>query len=159
MLPLSVVLLALVAAVLWGIEPVAQKWVLHHGIGIEGETYLFIAGFSLCLVWLIMVICNRKKIIADFSNPAMRDPRKLAMILMVSLLGFTALYITVKLIKHHPAPAITVITAVYPIFTLILAKIILHEKFNMQEVFGVLLATAGIMLIVRKTADHYRNVV
>jgi uncharacterized membrane protein len=52
-------------------------------------------------------------------------------------------------IKRGDAAIIVTLSAIYPVFTLLLSPLILQEKLSLTHAIGVLLVTLGVLLVTR----------
>jgi uncharacterized membrane protein len=52
-------------------------------------------------------------------------------------------------IKRGDAATIVTLSAIYPVFTVLLSPLILQETISLTHVLGVLLVTLGVMLVAR----------
>ncbi|MFZ5646652.1 MAG: EamA family transporter [Bacillota bacterium] len=141
MLTLSL-MLAFFAMVCWGVAPVFSKLGL---VKADPFLALTVRSFSVTVILFISGLALGK-----FSGMDLSDKKSYLFIVMegilAALLGQLAYYYAQKL---GDISRVTPIVAAFPIITVILAVLVLGEKFTWSKLMGTLLIVSGIILIKR----------
>lgn len=128
---------ALLAAVLWGIVPILDRYALQ-----ETPTYPAIAirAFG-ALVAILMISLGLRSFEVNFS--------KAEVLLLISgaISGAFAMILYFEAMKSIGASKSVAITAVYPMITALLSSIFLAETLSPRVVLGILLIIVGIILV------------
>lgn len=135
-------LVAMFISLMWGISPIIYKHVLksldtYSLIALQGAFY--IALYTLYLVFMKKHISQKR---ATFT------PKVIAWVGVAAIFGMilpTVLFFAI--LKNHDSHIITALTYSSPMFTLLIAYFILHEKVTLMSFLGVVLIVAGIMCI------------
>lgn len=141
MFTLSLVL-ALLAMVCWGVAPVFSKLGL---VKADPFLALTVRSFSVSAILFIVGLALGK-----FSGVNFSDKKSYLFIVLegvlAALLGQLAYYYAQKL---GDISRVTPIVAAFPIITVILAVLVLGEKFTWSKLAGTVLIISGIILIKR----------
>lgn len=141
MLTLSVIL-AILAMICWGAAPVFSKLGL-----VKADPFLALAvrSFSVTVILFITGLT-----LGRFSNLDLADKKSYLFIviegILAALLGQLAYYYAQKL---GDISRVTPIVAAFPVVTVILAILILGEKFTWSKIIGTILIISGILVIKR----------
>ncbi len=71
--------------------------------------------------------------------------------ILTGIFGTVGLYFFFCAVKTGPISVISALTALYPVVTVVLAVIVLHERLELKQVLGVLLALAAAVLLSTKS--------
>lgn len=134
---------AALVAVLWGISPIVHKLVLQHVSGsfillISAITY-FISVLAYIFVW------KMKEVYSDFKTGSVYVP----ILAITTFLGFFLTnLIYLYAVKHAPnINIVVIITALYPVITLIIASLWLKESLSISGFLGFMLIVCGVTLM------------
>ena len=133
------IILALLSAIAWGCWGVFSK--LSTNQGVPPTTLAFL---SSC-VSLIVVVGSY----AWQRFPAAPTPAGTFFELLSGLCGSIGLLCFSMAIKRGDAAMIVTLSAIYPVFTLLLSPFLLQEKISLTHALGVLLVTLGVILVAR----------
>ncbi len=134
------VLLALVVALLWSISPIVHKSILSAGI--SRETVLVLTGLLYFPCILAYGLIYHKRIITDI--PKITKTQWALLICLTVMSGLIGNILYFWLLKHNDSYVVTALAFCSPIFTLVLAYWLLHEKITPVSVIGVLLIVLGV---------------
>ncbi|MBN2406260.1 MAG: EamA family transporter [Elusimicrobia bacterium] len=137
---LSVIILLLITALLWGSTPVIEKVALQTTDPLVGLTIrsVFIAAI------LALVCAVSGKWPAVFSTP-LRDKFFFGLSgFMAGLLGMFTYYLALRV---SPSSRVVPIAAAYPLFAAVLGAIFLREEVTLVRVLGTVFIVAGVWLV------------
>jgi uncharacterized membrane protein len=141
---------AALVAVIWGVSPIVHRLVLKHVSGsfillISAITY-FIAVFAYVFIW------KRQEVYGDFKNGGVVYVPLLA---LTTFLGFFLTnLIYLYAVKYAPnINIVVIITALYPVITLIIASLWLKEYLSVMGLIGFALIVCGVTLMLY-TSKH-----
>lgn len=136
--PLGVVLvLALVGGVMWGFSTVALSYAPED----SGMVPVFLAGFTAFALMALIVLATRKKMVAAYASDALAPS-----IWSGVLFGVANLFIITAL-RFGSLSLVGLLTALYPLATVFLARFILKEQIGKVQWFGIGLAVAAAALL------------
>ena len=136
--PLGVVLvLALVGGVMWGFSTVALSYAPED----SGMVPVFLAGFTAFALMALIVLAARKKMVAAYASDALAPS-----IWSGVLFGVANLFIITAL-RFGSLSLVGLLTALYPLATVFLARFILKEQIGKVQWFGIGLAVAAAALL------------
>lgn len=149
-------LAATLVAVLWGISPIVHKHVLQH---VSGSFILLISAITyLISVFAYIYIWKTKEVYNDFKNGGVVYVPLLA---LTTFLGFFLTnLIYLYAVKYAPnINIVVVITALYPVITLIIASLWLKEYLSVMGLIGFALIVCGVtlMLLSSKHVNTHKN--
>jgi drug/metabolite transporter (DMT)-like permease len=133
---------AMLVSFLWGLSPIAYKHVLEY---IDPMTLIAIQGALYGIAFLLFVIFFRKDLKHKLSTVSKR-----VFTIMFFAVIFTMIIpmvIFFYLLQKHDSYIITALTYSSPIFTLILAYLLLKEDIAPVGILGVLLVVVGVVLV------------
>ena len=133
------VVLALLSAVAWGCWGVFSK--LSTNRGMSPTTLAFL---SSCVSFIVVVGSY-----AWQRFPAAPTPAGIFFALLSGLCGAIGLLCFSIAIKRGDAAIIVTLSAIYPVFTLLLSPFLLQEQLSLTHAVGVLLVTLGVILVAR----------
>ena len=134
--------IALIASFLWGISPIINKIVLKT---IDPRLIMILSSFFYMLCIIIFSIYNWKSLKIEAKK---LDRRSIMLIAISSIIGsFVATLLFFYLLKDNDSYIVTALTFSSPVFTLLLAYLILKEKITMIGLTGVLMIFGGILCI------------
>lgn len=133
------VFFALLSAFMWGSAPVIFK------LGLKGEISplvgILIHNLTATIFALIAVLILRENL---FNHPI----RELGMVALGGFVsGFLGLLVYYKAIKVGEVSIVAPIASSSPLFSVLLAVLILGESLTLQKVLGALLIILGIVLL------------
>src|SRR5262249_17311578 len=127
------IIFALLSAVAWGCWGVFSK--LSTNRGMPATTLAFL---SSCVSFLVVMGSY-----AWQRFPATPSPASLLFALLSGLCGSIGLLCFSVAIKRGDAALIVTLSAIYPVFTLLLSPFLLQEQLSLTHAVGVLLVTLG----------------
>jgi bacterial/archaeal transporter family protein len=127
---------SLLALVLWGLWGVFSKiaathlpsWVIFL---VEIWVYLVVGGF----IWGLL------------RTPVAWTVPGAAAAVAAGLAGGFALFFFLKALASGPAGVVVPLTSLYPVVTVLLGLIFLHEGLNLRHLTGIILAAAAVWLL------------
>jgi uncharacterized membrane protein len=136
------IIVALFIALLWGIQPLLQKNLLHD---ISTHTILVLSNliFTVCLV--IYAYLYRQIILDDFEK--LKTEHWKLLIFSAVICSFLSTIIYYDLIKTHKPSIITALTYSAPIFTMLLGEYFLKETATVNAKFGIVLVVLGLSMM------------
>jgi drug/metabolite transporter (DMT)-like permease len=117
---MEIILLAIIIAIIWGINPVLQKKLLNE---LSFETVFVISGILYFFALMIYLIINRDKI--EFEKI---DGNKMKIFIAIMLFTIFSTILYFYLLKKDKSSNIIILTSIYPLFTVIFANAILGEE-------------------------------
>ena len=132
---------ALVTALLWGFAPVFEKTGLSGRI----DPYLgvVIRSVSIAIIGLSGLLIMGKA--AEFKGV---DLKSAAILIAGGLFaGFFGQFTYYSALKTGDASVVVPIAAAYPLITLIISVIFLHEAFTLSKAAGIVMIVGGIVLL------------
>jgi drug/metabolite transporter (DMT)-like permease len=96
------------------------------------------------LVGLVLVVPYGAHAYARVGVPSGRD---LALIVGVGVVGGVAGLLFLAATGHGQLAIVAVVTSLYPAFTVVLARVFLHERWSHTQVAGLAVAAAAIVLV------------
>jgi len=137
---MTVTLLALLVAAVWGIAPIFEKLSLARVSPFTALTIRFM--FTTGIVVVISLVSGRFK---DIKNV---DPMSLLWICLGGIIGgVIGLLLYFVALKQGMVTRVIPITATFPLFTAFYAYLFLHEQLTAIRVAGILLVVLGVVLI------------
>ncbi|MEY4398290.1 MAG: hypothetical protein RLZ53_866 [Actinomycetota bacterium] len=136
--PLSVVLtLALAGGVMWGFSTVALSYAPER----SGMVPVVVAGFTAFALMALIVLATRKKMTQAYTSDALAPS-----IWSGVLFGVANLFIITAL-RYGSLSLVGLLTALYPLATVFLARFILKEQIGRVQWFGIGLAVLAAALL------------
>lgn len=134
--------LSVFVALLWAIGGIFQK----QALSVISPTTLLVLG---CIIYTPLVflygLYYRKHVIYEVKQ---LTPYLIGVITMfVALSMFYSIVLYYKLLQKHDVHKVTAVTFISPIFTLLLASLVLGERITLKSVVGVLLIVGGVVCI------------
>jgi bacterial/archaeal transporter family protein len=127
---------AIVVLVAWGIAGLLQKLSTNH-LSAETALVCMVVGFFLLDPWLY-----------PHESLLMYSSRSLVFALLSALLNALGGWAILAAMKQGGKASIVVpFTALYPLVTVSLAPLLLHESISRQQGFGVVCALAAVVLL------------
>lgn len=137
---MTVTLLALLVAAIWGIAPIFEKLSLARVSPFTALTIRFM--FTTGIVVVFSLVSGKFR---DIKNV---DPMSLLWICLGGLVGgVIGLLIYFVALKQGAATRIVPITATFPLFTAFYAYLFLNEQITATRVAGIVLVVFGVVLI------------
>ncbi len=133
------VILALLSAIAWAFWGVFSKLSTNHGM--PPATLAFLAS---CVSFVVVVGSY-----AWQRFPAAPTPASILFAVLSGLCGPIGLLFFSMAIKRGDAAIIVTLSAIYPVFALLLSPFLLQEKISLTHAVGVLLVTLGVILVAR----------
>ena len=137
-----IIILALVISFLWGIPPVAHKYLLTK---YNWTTIMLLSGSVFLTLVAILSLSKRREIIADLTKISLKDA-----FILVSLPLFTvfiAQIIYYYILKDHESSIISALIYSSPVFTLIFAYLFSKERLDIYGLSGIFAIVMGVVLI------------
>lgn len=142
MIPVNAIVLGLAVAFLWGVSPILHKNLLKD----MSRHSLMVFGSVIYTICICIYAYNHKQVISeDFGNISQKSI--VMLVLSSGICGFLASLWYYQLMRDHPSHIVTALTYSSPIFTLLLAELLLKEHSDTYSRIGILLITAGIVVL------------
>jgi drug/metabolite transporter (DMT)-like permease len=136
--PLSVVLvLSLVGGVMWGLSTVALSYAPEN----SGMVPVFIAGCTAFALMALIVLAKRKKMDQAYA------PDALAPSVWSGVLFGVANLLIITALRYGTLSLVGLLTALYPLATVFLARFILKEQIVRMQWFGIAFAVMAAALL------------
>jgi drug/metabolite transporter (DMT)-like permease len=133
--------------IIWGIEPLVNKYFLKH---ISISTLMLIISIFYLICVMIIAYKNKNKLKTDLIK--LRNYKSLILLIAIATILFmTANYGYLYLVNNQKAAIVAILTAIYPIITLILGYKYFNETLTKYEFIGFMLVLLGIFFI------NYKN--
>ncbi len=133
-------LLALVAALLWGIAPLMDKYVVSTGVSPILANLIRVAGALIFLAIITIAVKDLSSAKLTFKN--------VAYLLIAGIIASgVAMIIYFQALKISQASKVVPITSIYPLFTVIFSALILGENVSLKVVIGAVLIVVGLALV------------
>ncbi len=133
-------ILALLAALLWGIAPIFDKIVVSSGVSPYTANLIrafgAIAFLTLAVLWL-----------RQFDLSAYTGKNLIYLLTAGALGGGLAMILYYIALKFTQASKVVPLTSIYPLFTVIFSAIALGENISPKVVVGTILIILGVMLV------------
>ncbi|MCS7122308.1 MAG: DMT family transporter [Archaeoglobaceae archaeon] len=129
-------LLALIAAILWGLAPIFDKLALQTGVSI------YVANFVRLLSAVLITFVFAAKYNFNISLNA-----TFYLIIAGTIGGVVAMLLYYSALSTSETAKVVAITASYPLFTALFAYILLGEEISFKTLLGILLVFLGILLL------------
>lgn len=146
---MDIIVTSLFVAFLWGLTPIIHKHVLNT---IDPLLVFVLSGIVFGVGAIILLFVNRDGSLVDKFRST--DTVALAWIVAAQLVTMFATMLYLQLLQKHHSYVVTALTYSSPVFTLILAYLILNEKVSIAGAMGVLLIVAGIALLAFNERGH-----
>lgn len=141
---LGVLAASLLVAVCWSISPVVYKHVLesvHQSSVIFASAVIY---FMLALIYFF--IANAKKNIMKDVDKLMQT-NILGWLVLANLTVFIGQIIYVYALDNHKSYVVTALAFTSPLFTLLLAWLLLKEEVSLRAIIGVITIVVGVILV------------
>jgi drug/metabolite transporter (DMT)-like permease len=133
--------------IIWGIEPLVNKFFLKN---ISISTLMLIISIFYLICVMIIAYKNKNKLKTDLIK--LRNYKSLILLIaLATILFMTANYGYLYLVNNQKAAIVAILTAIYPIITLILGYKYFNETLTKYEFIGFMLVLLGIFFI------NYKN--
>ncbi len=133
-------LLALVAALLWGIAPLMDKYVVSTGVSPILANLIRVAGALIFLAIITIAVKDLSSAKLTFKN--------VAYLLIAGIIASgVAMIIYFQALKISQASKVVPITSIYPLFTVIFSALILGENVSLKVVIGAVMIVVGLALV------------
>lgn len=136
------IVLALIAAIFFGISEIIKKKVLKKETAYEYLTLLYIFCFLIILPFYKNLSLNLSPLI-------------LLMIFVRSFLFVIAVIFITKALKHLPISTVSPLSSIGPIFAVILGFLILNERIGIIQITGIIIIIIGAYIL--KSDGHIKN--
>jgi transporter family protein len=133
------VIFALLCAVAWAFWGMFSKLSTNHGV--PSTTLAFL---STCASFVVIVGTY-----AWQRFPTAPTAAGILCALMSGVCGAIGMLFFSIAIKRGEAAIIVTLSAIYPLFIVLLGPLILQEKLSLSHIIGVLLVTVGVILVAR----------
>lgn len=137
----------IIVNLVWGLEPLVNKYILKH---INIYTLMLIISI-IYLVFLLFFAYRNKNILKKDLIKIKNYKLLLLFILFASLSLMTANYGFLYLVNNQNAAIVSILTAIYPIITLIVGYKYFNETLTKYQLIGFILVLLGIFFI------NYKN--
>ena len=133
-------ILALLAALLWGIAPIFDKIVVSSGV--SPYTANLIRAFGAIAFLILAVLWLRQ-----FDLSAYTGKNLIYLLTAGALGGGLAMILYYIALKFTQASKVVPLTSIYPLFTVIFSAIVLGENISPKVVIGTILIILGVVLV------------
>lgn len=133
---------ALLIALFWAVGGIVQKVIIQS---LSPETSMAIIGAAYALIVVVYGIYNRATVVPAALTLSLRQWAGVAFVAIGSI--FYANLWLYRLLERHAAYKVTALTYVSPVFTLVLAAMLLGEKVTPVSIAGVLLIVLGVVMV------------
>ncbi len=133
-------ILALISALLWGIAPLLDKYVISTGVSPYLANVIRVAG---ALSFLLIVTL----VVKDFSVTKLTLKNVTYLIIAGIIASGVAMIVYFQALKLSQASRVVPITSIYPLFTVIFSALLLGENINPKVVVGAVLIVIGLSLV------------
>lgn len=133
------IILALACALSWAFWGMLGKLSANHGV--PAPTLAFL---SACASFVVIV-----SVYAWQRFPAAPTTAGVLYALASGVCGAIGMLFFAMAIKRGDAAIIVTLSAIYPVFTLLLSPLMLQEKLSLTHAIGVILVTLGVILVAR----------
>jgi len=133
------VIFALLCAVAWAFWGMFGKLSTNHGV-----PPITLAFLSSCASFVVIVGTY-----AWHRFPTAPTAAGILCALLSGVCGAIGMLFFSMAIKRGEAAIIVTLSAIYPMFVVLLSPIILQEKLSLSHIIGVLLVTLGVILVAR----------
>lgn len=138
-----VILLSLLVAFLWALNTVVYKYCMNQSI--DQKTVSVIGAFTYFICMFFFAIYYYDDLCKDIQKT---NPNHILMIVIASIIGtFIATILFTYLLQKHNSSVVTTIAYTSPIFVLILALLLLNEKFDYVKLLGIFITIIGISIV------------
>ena len=143
-------MIALFVALLWGISPVIHKHVLKN---VAPKVIMTVGSIFYFLCMCLFVIYNWEFLKNEVPK---LDQMSLLWIAIASIISaFIANVLYFYILKKHDSYVVSALIYASPVFTLLLAVMLLKEKVNAYGIGGVLLIVTGVILMAFNERKHF----
>jgi uncharacterized membrane protein len=148
---MRVILLSLIVALFWAINPIIVKYVLQYT---SLPLFLLITNITTFIAVLFIAYLYKETIINDLKNLSNKN---ISLIIANTLIfGFIAGILYLYLIQNHDVNVIISLTYMSPLFVVFLSKYILKEDISKSSYLGVfLIILGGILISIVKKNNKY----
>jgi len=133
-------LLALLAAILWGITPLLDKTVMSSNLSPYLANVVRVAG---ALIFLSLATLYMR----EYSTTHLTLRNIVYLMIAGIIASGIAMIVYFKALKLTQASKVVPITSIYPLFTVIFSALILGENVSPKVVIGAVLIVVGVMLV------------
>lgn len=134
------VLLALMAAICWGLAPIAAKLALYNTSPVIGMGVRSVIAATMVTVWLLAT--GHYRMVPDLGRTSVQW--LLIEALLATVVGDAAYFYA---LKYGQAGQVSLIMASSPLVTLVVAIVTLGEPLSVVKVVGAALIIGGLLLI------------
>lgn len=139
---MNALIIAMSVALLWGVMPIIHKYVLHH---VSYMTVMFVGGCVYFTCVLLFSMYHMPIITQDLKQITTKI---VALIACASLFcAFLANVMYFYVLKQNKSYWVSALTFSSPLFTLLIASLILQEKVTVYGFIGVILVTCGVVFL------------
>ncbi len=133
-------LLAIVAALLWGVAPILDKIALSNGVSIYTATVIRLIG-AVVAITAVSVLMDQM----DFTG---FDLRRIVILLIAGVIaGAIAMVFYYSALRILGASRTVPLTAIYPMFTALFSVLFLGESVSLKLIIGTVMIVVGIVLV------------
>ena len=132
-------------------------WLLFVALGFFwGSSYLFIKigvehglqPFTLVMLRLLIGTLLLATVVVAAREPLPRDPRKYGHLIVLGFFSVALPFSLITVAEQHVDSALgATLTAPVPLFTVVFAAILLHEKITLAKVIGVAIGIVGVAIL------------
>jgi len=132
--------LAILAAILWGVAPIFDKIVISAGVSLYLANLIRAMG---AVSFLSVTVIYFK----HFDLSQLTAKYFLYLFIAGMLAGGLAMVLYYTALKYEPASRIIPLTSIYPLFTIAISAIALGENLSMKVIVGTILIIIGVALV------------
>ena len=129
---------------IYGTRPIIYKYILPY---IQIESIIFISGLFYFILSVFYVrFAKHTKLLHDV-RIMNKNPKLYIWLLLTAFLGLIATHFYLDLLKDSPAFLVTALLSAYPLVTAAVAYLFLNEVITLQQLIGMVVIIAGVMLM------------
>ncbi len=137
---MDVILLLILTVIFWGTAPIFDKAALKGGDPLLGT---ILRGMFIGLVMMLFGLFSGK-----FRELPLMPARSIFFFFLSGIFaGTLGVFTYFKALQLGPTSRIVPLAATYPLFTALLSVIVLGESVTLPRVIGIVLITAGVLLV------------
>lgn len=147
---MSVVVPAMFISFCWGVQPIIHKYLLHN---ISSETMMIVSSIAYFVCVLIYFLIYKTKVIKEVKRLSWKQVFWICITSIVA--AFLTNIIYFKILKKHASYIVSALIYSSPVFTFLVAYMLLHEKITPYGFIGVVLMILATMFIVLHERERF----
>lgn len=139
---MNIVIGSLIVAFLWSVGSISQKYILGT---LTPTTTLVVTGILYGITMLVYFLFHKKTVLKDIQKIDFKVASVFTVFIILGIVASQLIFYS--LAKEHDIYKVTALTFVSPIFTLLLATMLLGEKPTPLHILGILFVVVGVILV------------